>query len=255
MGLFDRFKRLTRKDGALPEKIPDRAPEEDIMPSEDISREDLLNNFLSRITPREITPSHPYVSESPVNFQSVSVRDFPILPVSGDLEKKITELQKIAESIEKRDPGATSSENIDFTKFRVNYAHALNPAQLAGVISTDKPVLCIAGAGSGKTRVIVHRVSYLMEKGVDPQSILLLTFTRKAANEMLLRVETLLHDKNAGKVTGGTFHSFASYVLRKYANLLELPPNFTIIDNADSEDIIDLIRTELKFNSKDKEIS
>jgi len=252
MGLFDRFKRMSRKERVMPDIIPERAADDDVIPSEEISREDLLNNFLSRITPRETIHSQPVISEQPVSFQSVSVRDFPVFPVSGELEKKITELQKIAKSIEKRDFGATPAENIDFTKFKVNYAHALNPAQLAGVISTDKPVLCIAGAGSGKTRVIVHRVSYLMEKGVDPQSILLLTFTRKAANEMLLRVETLLHDKNAGKVTGGTFHSFASYVLRKYANLLELPPNFTIIDNADSEDIIDLIRTELKFNSKDK---
>jgi DNA helicase-2/ATP-dependent DNA helicase PcrA len=101
-------------------------------------------------------------------------------------------------------------------------------------------------------KVIVYRVSYLIEKGVDAQSILLLTFTRKAAKEMLDRVETLLHDKNVGNVTGGTFHSFASYILRRYANMLSLPSNFTIIDASDSEDIVDLIRTELKFNTKDK---
>ncbi len=252
MGLFDRFKRIAAKERLTPDNIPDRTPDDDVIPSEELNREDMLNHFLSRITPRETSPSQKAVSDQPVSFHSVSVRDFPLLPVSGDLENKIAELQKIAESIEKRAPGATAAGNIDFTKFRVDYSHALNPAQLAGVISTEKPVLCIAGAGSGKTRVIVHRVSYLMEKGVDPQSILLLTFTRKAANEMLLRVETLLHDKNAGKVTGGTFHSFASYVLRKYANLLELPPNFTIIDTADSEDIIDLLRTELKYNTQEK---
>ena len=117
---------------------------------------------------------------------------------------------------------------------------------------TEKPVLVIAGAGSGKTRVIVHRVSYLIEKGIDAQSILLLTFTRKASREMLDRVETLLQDKRVGNVTGGTFHSFSAFILRKYSNLLNLPPNFTIIDASDSEDIIDLIRTELKFNTKDK---
>ena len=111
-------------------------------------------------------------------------------------------------------------------------------------------MLVIAGAGSGKTRVIVHRVSYLIEKGIDAQSILLLTFTRKASREMLDRVETLLQDKRVGNVTGGTFHSFAAFILRKYSNLLNLPPNFTIIDASDSEDIIDLIRTELKFNTK-----
>ncbi len=119
-------------------------------------------------------------------------------------------------------------------------------------MTTDKPVLVIAGAGSGKTRVIVHRVSWLIENGVDPRSILLLTFTRKAAREMLNRVEILLHDASAGKVTGGTFHSFASFILRKYANMIGLPPNFTIIDSADSEDVVDLIRTELKLSSKDR---
>ncbi len=87
---------------------------------------------------------------------------------------------------------------------------------------------------------------------MDAQSILLLTFTRKAAHEMLERVETLLQDDRVGNITGGTFHSFAAYILRKYSNILNLPPNFTIIDTSDSEDIIDLIRTELKFNTKDK---
>src|SRR5659263_373537 len=69
---------------------------------------------------------------------------------------------------------------------------------------------------------------------------------------MLGRVETLLHDKRVGNVTGGTYHSFASFILRKYSNMLNLPTNFTIIDTSDSEDIIDLIRTELRFNTKDK---
>jgi DNA helicase-2/ATP-dependent DNA helicase PcrA len=76
--------------------------------------------------------------------------------------------------------------------------------------------------GSGKTRIIEHRVSYLIEKGVDPCSILLLTFNRKAAKEMLDRVESLLDEKEVSKLTGGTFHSFANYVFRKYSNLLGL---------------------------------
>ena len=69
---------------------------------------------------------------------------------------------------------------------------------------------------------------------------------------MLKRVAKLLQDKRVGNVTGGTFHSFAAFILRKYSNMLNLPPNFTIIDSSDSEDIIDLLRTEFKFNSKDK---
>jgi len=112
--------------------------------------------------------------------------------------------------------------------------------------------LVIAGAGSGKTRVIVHRLSYLIENGVNPNEILLLTFTRKAAKEMITRAEELLQNKLAEKVSGGTFHSFANFALRKYCNLIKLPPNFTIIDTGDSKDTIDLIRTELKYHKTHK---
>ncbi len=250
MGLFDRFKRLKKKDAeVVPETSMDHGQE---LPARvgPLDREELLSNFLSRVAPRETSPSTPAFRDTSISFTAVRVNDFPALTGSAELEKKITELQKISSSIEKR--RSEPLPDINFSSFKINYTLALNPAQLAGVLITEKPVLCIAGAGSGKTRVIVHRVSYLIEKGVDPQSILLLTFTRKAANEMLMRAETLLRDKNVTKVTGGTFHSFASYILRKYSNLLGLPADFTIVDTADSEDIIDLIRTELKFNTKDK---
>jgi DNA helicase II / ATP-dependent DNA helicase PcrA len=252
MGLFDRIRFLMQKSrGIIPEET--ETGSDKIMSSrQGVNREDLLNEFLNRITPHETNPELAWYHDQPVNFRSISAADFPVMESSTKLEKKILELQGIAESIEKKKAETESIGMTDFSKFKINYAHALNPAQLAGVVSIDKPMLCIAGAGSGKTRVIVHRVSYMIEKGIDPQSILLLTFTRKAAQEMLLRVETLLQDKNVGKVTGGTFHSFASYVLRKYSNMLNLPSNFTIVDTSDSEDIIDLIRTELKFNSKDK---
>jgi len=252
MGIIDWFKRLSNPDRVAKTDENDTGSEDTIVLKPDIDREALMNQFLSRITPRAAEAGIPAQHDRPVNFNSVKSADFPSLPVPTSLEQKIRELQTIASSIEHRKAGSEPIERTDFSKFKVNYAHALNPAQLAGVISIDKPVLCIAGAGSGKTRVIVHRVSYLIEKGIEPQSILLLTFTRKAAQEMLLRVETLLQDKSGGKVTGGTFHSFAGYVLRKYANLLNLPVNFTIVDTSDSEDIIDLIRTELKFNSKDR---
>jgi DNA helicase-2/ATP-dependent DNA helicase PcrA len=88
------------------------------------------------------------------------------------------------------------------------------------------PVLVIAGAGSGKTRVIVHRVAFMLENNIAPQEIMLLTFTRKAAFEMTARVQQLLQDHSAEKIYGGTFHSFSNYVLRKYANLLNIPNNF-----------------------------
>ena len=85
-----------------------------------------------------------------------------------------------------------------------------------------------------------------MENGISPGDILLLTFTRKAASEMLGRVQQLLKDNAAQKVFGGTFHAFSNYILRKYSNILNIPVNFTIIDEEDSEDTVDLIRSELK---------
>lgn len=214
-------------------------------------KEGLLNSFLSNIVVSK-TPPKPVIPEDYNNLQHISPDVYSVLAMPTHLEQKIIQLRKITDAIEKKNIDLKALSTLDFSKFKVKYDKCLNPAQLAGAMLTEKPILCIAGAGSGKTRVIVHRVSYLIEKGVDPQSILLLTFTRKAANEMLQRVETLLKDKNVSKVTGGTFHSFASFVLRKYGNMLQLPQNFTIIDNGDSEDIIDLIRSELKFNRKDK---
>ena len=216
-----------------------------------LSRMDLLDSFLKQITGASSLPSKAGTEDSG-DITAVEWSEYPEMETSEELDRKISELQKIALSIESRDAGDEGPWQQDFTRFRINYPGNLNPAQLAAVLMTEKPVLVIAGAGSGKTRVIVHRVSYLIETGVDAQSILLLTFTRKASRGMLDRVETLLQDNRVGNVTGGTFHSFAAFILRKYSNLVGLPNNFTIIDASDSEDIIDLIRTELKFNTKDK---
>ncbi|HEX2976364.1 MAG TPA: ATP-dependent helicase, partial [Bacteroidales bacterium] len=213
-------------------------------------RNDLLDNFLSNITrPTGDLTSSDFESTEPDAIDSSA---YPEMDVTPAIDRKIKELKTIAESIEKRT--AVIPERIldNLSTLKVNYIQSLNTAQLSAVLVTEKPLLVIAGAGSGKTRVIVHKVSYLIEKGVDPQSILLLTFTRKASKEMLDRVQALLHDNRSGNVTGGTFHSFAAFILRKYSNLLNLPSNFTIIDSADSEDVIDLIRTELKYNTKDK---
>jgi DNA helicase II / ATP-dependent DNA helicase PcrA len=220
--------------------------------AEEGSRLDMLENFLKKITGSDMSFQPAKGSVEFDDIQSVDRAEYTEPEVTPGLDKKITELQLITRSIEKKYTEIVPASGQDFSRYRVNYLKALNPSQLAAVLITEKPVLVIAGAGSGKTRVIVHRVSYLIEKGVDAQSILLLTFTRKASKEMLERVEILLQDKKAGNVTGGTFHSFAAFVLRKYSNLLNLPANFTIIDASDSEDIIDLIRSELKFNTKDR---
>ncbi|MEK7578675.1 MAG: ATP-dependent helicase [Patescibacteria group bacterium] len=134
---------------------------------------------------------------------------------------------------------------------KIDYQKELNPKQREAVFSTEGPHLVIAGAGSGKTRVLVYRVAYLVEKGINPEELLLLTFTRKAAAEMLRRASSLL-DERCNRVSGGTFHSFANIVLRKYAPCLGLAANFTILDRSDAEDTINLIRTKLGFH-KSKE--
>ncbi len=131
------------------------------------------------------------------------------------------------------------------------YQNELNPAQAKAVESVQGAYLVIAGAGSGKTRVLVHRVAYLVGQGVKPEEILLLTFTRRAAEEMLRRASTLL-DARCSRVSGGTFHSFANRILRKYASLVGLSSNFTILDQSDAEDAVGLVRTKLEFNKSDK---
>lgn len=127
---------------------------------------------------------------------------------------------------------------------------ALQAIPSMAVLAVKVPLLVIAGAGSGKTRVITYKVSWLIENGVNPSQILLLTFTRKAAHEMLTRVEKLLGDKSISNVMCGTFHSFSNTVLRQYSNLLGIPSNFTIIDDADAADILDLLKNEMKLTGQ-----
>lgn len=212
----------------------------------------LLESFLDKLTPSGNEFDNSGFEREDARLPQLSIDEYPQPVLSSNTDKKIQTLQRISQAIEKRRVDVALAAEQNFDGLKIDYRTALNPQQLAAVVTTEVPVLVIAGAGSGKTRVIVHRVAYLIEKGVDPQSILLLTFTRKSAQEMLNRVQSLLHESKVANVTGGTFHSFAAYTLRKYASMLNLPPNFTIIDTADSADIIDLIRTELKFNTKDR---
>ncbi len=134
---------------------------------------------------------------------------------------------------------------------KINYSKELNPAQLKAVQSTEGPHLVIAGAGSGKTRTLVYRVAYLVEKGIKPDRILLLTFTRKAAQEMLIRAAKLLDDR-CERVAGGTFHSFANMVLRKHAKLIDFTNNFTIMDESDAEDAVNIVRVKLGLDHLEK---
>ncbi len=125
----------------------------------------------------------------------------------------------------------------------LDLAARLNPAQFKAATYEGGPLLIVAGAGSGKTRTLVHRVAYLVEKGVHPASILLLTFTRKAAQEMLSRAAGLVGNK-ASQVAGGTFHSLANNIIRPYAHLLEYPANFTIMDQDDAESLLARLRAD-----------
>lgn len=140
---------------------------------------------------------------------------------------------------------------IDEARFTINYQEELNASQFEAASAVNGCYLIIAGAGTGKTRTLVYRVARLIELGYDPNSILLLTFTRKAANEMMKRASMLLDDR-CSKIRGGTFHSFANLTLRKYAKAIGLDSNFTILDQGDSEDVINLIRSQDRFLTKDK---
>ncbi len=134
-------------------------------------------------------------------------------------------------------------------KYKIPYEQALNSSQLDAVIKTEGPILVIAGAGSGKTRTLTYRVARLVEEGISPSSILLMTFTRKAADEMLKRACQLLDDR-CEKTSGGTFHSFANMVLRRNAASIGFDQGFSIIDRPDSESLINMLRKEMGFVTK-----
>ena len=142
-------------------------------------------------------------------------------------------------------------QQTDEARFTINYQEELNASQFEAASAVNGCYLIIAGAGTGKTRTLVYRVARLIELGHDPNSILLLTFTRKAANEMMKRASMLLDDR-CSKIRGGTFHSFANLTLRKYARAIGLDSSFTILDQGDSADVINLIRSQDGFITKEK---
>lgn len=136
-------------------------------------------------------------------------------------------------------------------RLSIDYQAELNEQQYAAATAPGGPVLVIAGAGTGKTRTLVYRVAYLVETGVEPDQIVLLTFTRRAAREMLTRASTLL-DGRCNRVSGGTFHSFCLGILRRFAPKIGYPNHFNILDGADAADVLDVLRTSKGFNKTDK---
>lgn len=132
----------------------------------------------------------------------------------------------------------------------INIEKKLNPAQYAAATSLDGPTLVIAGAGSGKTRVIEYRVLHLVMSGVDPRSILLLTFTKRASREMLGRAAK--HDPRCANVDGGTFHSFCYRLLKRYAKSLGFSNTFSVMDEGDSREAIHRCAAKLGFYDREK---
>lgn len=135
-------------------------------------------------------------------------------------------------------------------KVSIDYEKDLNEEQIKVVTHKEGPVLVIAGAGSGKTRVVTYRVAYLLENGVPAQNILLLTFTNKAAREMLHRVEHLLK-MDTRYIWGGTFHHIGNMILRSHADLVGLNKGFTILDNEDAKDLIEIVLKEMGLSGKE----
>jgi DNA helicase-2/ATP-dependent DNA helicase PcrA len=134
---------------------------------------------------------------------------------------------------------------------KINYEKELNETQYQAVTTTEGPLLIVAGAGTGKTRTLVYRVARLIETGVKPESVLLLTFTRRAASNMLARAAQLA-DERAQRVSGGTFHSIAHSTLRKHPELAGVRRTFTVLDSGDTEDLVDLVRRQMGFVGKDR---
>ena len=152
---------------------------------------------------------------------------------------------------------------------QADYLEMLNPAQRRAALwgNPDKsgvfqagPLLVIAGAGTGKTMTLAHRVAHLVLEGTNPERILLLTFTRRAAQEMARRVDTIVRQAlpdtarmAAGRLTwSGTFHSVANRLLRRYAHNLELDPGFSVLDRGDAADMMDVVRHELNLSKKSR---
>src|SRR4051812_7327234 len=121
--------------------------------------------------------------------------------------------------------------------FQIDYAGELNGQQFAAVTAPPGPSLVLAGAGAGKTRTLTYRVAYLLEQGIPADRILLLTFTNKAAREMMRRVNDLLGSELAD-LWGGTFHSIGARVLRRHADVLGYKKDFTILDREDATDLL-----------------
>ncbi len=140
----------------------------------------------------------------------------------------------------------SKSTRIDY---QIEYESALNEQQFSAVTSQSKRLLILAGAGTGKTKTLVYKVARLIENGIPPEQIVLLTFTRRAAKEMMDRA-TLLLDERCQHIQGGTFHSFCTQILRKYSSHIGYNQEFSILDSSDSMDLIQHVRSSLNIEHR-----
>ncbi|MFQ5590805.1 MAG: ATP-dependent helicase [Phycisphaerae bacterium] len=152
--------------------------------------------------------------------------------------------------------GVVPLQSLNYTVHEVRAVPAwldeLNPAQRLAVTHGEGPLLVIAGAGTGKTKTLACRVAHLIDRGVPPDGILLLTFTRRAAAEMIRRARHITGRAATDRVWGGTFHAVANRLLRIYARAVGLSPEFTVIDQADAADMMNIIRSDLGLTGGDR---
>jgi DNA helicase-2/ATP-dependent DNA helicase PcrA len=154
-------------------------------------------------------------------------------------------MQQVKKYVLKRDQGSLPER---LTRYKTE----LNEEQFRVVTAPPKAALVVAGAGTGKTRVITYRVAYLIEQGVSPQRIMLATFTNRAAREMLRRVESLTGSQNVHRVWGGTFHRIANLMLRRHATSIGFDQNYSILDSEDARDLLYLCIEDAAIDTKAK---
>ncbi|MCU1266467.1 MAG: UvrD/REP helicase [Acidobacteria bacterium] len=208
--------------------------------------------------PKLITKGRP---ELPADMHRILIRTLAKAPKDRyqTVAALVLELRALKRDLElgKAAPAASKSRlvlrrmTVTSRAGRIDYEKELNEAQLKAVLTTEGPLLIVAGAGTGKTRTLVYRVARLIETGARPESVLLLTFTRRAATSMLARAAGLA-DARCQRVSGGTFHSLGHSVLRKYAEQAGVQRNFTVLDQSDTEDLIDLLRRQIRLTKEQR---
>lgn len=197
----------------------------------------------------DLTIKNPERKFNDISVSNITMDMYEEIEIDDVFVKKINEFNKITQ---KYNNLPIDNINLNFDNYLIKYDKLLNQSQLSAATTINGPVLVIAGAGSGKTRTVIYRVSFLLENNIDPESIVLLTFTRKAANEMIDRVKEILKDNSANNIYAGTFHSYSNYILRKYSGILGISSKFTIIDNGDCADIIGFIKSEVGLDKTEK---